>query len=339
MRRADAPDVQVQDAAVEQGPGQHRGHRGTAPAAAWPRRRAAGPRLSLPGSHQQQGTLGQQYPPVAGGGHVLGEVEEAKPVLGPALFRLQVSQADQQPGGDRLVSAARTRLASRPPSPAGAARPAGDGHPPPDARSLRRARPAGAPPTPGERHARLGARAPGSPAASVLRHEANRTSAGSPPKAARGPPRPAAPTTTSRAVPVRHAVEGEAPLVVAGPTPSVRRGLQLDIARCGGASQPSIRTESSLFWSILIMIVRLSLSNVTVRLCSSPRTSTSRGSSAPMIRASSASMRCIARTNLIRSGRPAGMGSACSKTSRIAVQDLEIEVVHRFVRRIVRVTS
>jgi hypothetical protein len=41
--------------------------------------------------------------------------------------------------------------------------------------------------------------------------------------------------------------------------------------RCGGASHPSTRAVPSRFASILIMMVRLSLSKVIVRLCSVPR--------------------------------------------------------------------
>jgi len=58
--------------------------------------------------------------------------------------------------------------------------------------------------------------------------------------------------------------------VVTGPSASVISTWQ----RCGGASQPSTRTVPSALDSILIMIVRLLLSNVIVRLSSgAPRAS------------------------------------------------------------------
>src|SRR5581483_1956387 len=88
--------------------------------------------------------------------------------------------------------------------------------------------------------------------------------------------------------------------------------------RCAGASQPSTRTVPSVFPSIRIMMVRVSLSKVIVRLCSVPRAATASSSCSAVSRATSISRSRKARKKRIRSGSSAGIGSAAANMSRIS---------------------
>ena len=98
--RPHAAGVEVQEAAVQQQPGQHPDVR----VAVEQRHRRVKERQRLadpPRSHEQQAALGEQDPEVGRRGHLLGHVKQAKPLVGPALFRLHVGQGYQQPGDDR----------------------------------------------------------------------------------------------------------------------------------------------------------------------------------------------------------------------------------------------
>src|SRR6266540_1803828 len=82
-----------------------------------------------------------------------------------------------------------------------------------------------------------------------------------------------------------------------------------------GANQPSSLTVFLVAALTVIMIVRLSLSNVMVRLCSSPRAATD---SSSRIRETSASMSSKASANRTRSTSPGGIGSMAVNTSAMS---------------------
>ena len=86
-------------------------------------------------------------------------------------------------------------------------------------------------------------------------------------------------------------------------------------------------------------MVRLSLSKVTVRLCSAPRAASGRGSSSLTRRATSVSRPRSASENRIRSGRSAGIGSTRLEDRADTVQDREVDVVQRLVGRGMRLAS